>query len=224
MTQTRALGPDLQNLYTYHELPIGATAIGLPPGRITGLWRYAKPVFHAKVPPCQIACPAGNWIQKFIADAGAQKLDDAWKALTLENPLPGICGRVCYHPCELSCNRIELDGATSIHAVERYLADHFFQQPLAPLLIREKQNKKVAIVGSGPAGLACAYFLVLLGYTSVIFEANDQLGGMPLMGIPRYRLPKKILDKEIEDILALGVEAREGCRIFGHRGPSRNSD
>jgi NADPH-dependent glutamate synthase beta subunit-like oxidoreductase len=213
MTQTKALGPDTQNLYTYHELPIGATAIGLPPGRSTGLWRYTKPVFHVKVPPCQNACPAGNWIQKFIAETGAEKFNDAWQALTLENPFPGICGRVCYHPCEISCNRTELDEATSIHSAERYLADHFFQQPLTPPLTREKQNKKVAIVGSGPAGLACAYFLTMLGYETVVFEANEELGGMPLVGIPRYRLPKTILDKEIEDILALGVEVRKGCRV-----------
>ena len=213
MPQPKALGPDIQQLYTYHELPIGATAIGLPPGRATGLWRYTKPLFQAKVPPCQNACPAGNWIQKFIAETGAGQFDDAWKSLTLENPFPGLCGRVCYHPCELSCNRKELDGATAIHSAERYLADHFFEQPLAPPLMREKQHKQVAIVGSGPAGLACAYFLIMLGYETVIYEANNELGGMPQIGIPRYRLPKKILDKEIEDILALGVEVRKGCRV-----------
>ena len=213
MTQQKALGPDIQKLYTYYELPIGATAIGLPPGRSTGLWRYNKPVFQVKVPPCQNACPAGNWIQKFIAETGSENFDNAWEALILENPFPGICGRVCYHPCELSCNRKELDSATSIHSAERYLADHFFQQPLAPPKTREKQNKKVAVVGSGPAGLACAYFLIMLGYETVIFEANEELGGMPQIGIPRYRLPKRILDKEIKDILALGVEVRKGCRV-----------
>jgi len=213
MATPKALGPDIQKLYTYHELPIGATAIGLPPGRSTGLWRYTKPVFQVKVPPCQNACPAGNWIQKFIAETGSEKFDDAWKALTLENPFPGVCGRVCYHPCELSCNRKELDGATSIHSAERFLADHFFEQRLAPPHIRAKQHRKVAIVGSGPAGLACAYFLIMLGYEPIVFEANDELGGMPQIGIPRYRLPKKILDKEIEDVLALGVEVRKGCRV-----------
>ncbi|UCD79941.1 MAG: FAD-dependent oxidoreductase [Desulfobacterales bacterium] len=213
MTQPKALGPDIQQLYTYYELPIGATAIGLPPGRSTGLWRYTKPLFRVKVPPCQHACPAGNWIQKFIAKTGAEQFDDAWEALTLENPFPGLCGRVCYHPCELSCNRQELDGATAIHSAERYLADHFFQQPLTPPLIREKQHKKVAIVGSGPAGLACAYFLIMMGYETIVYEANNELGGMPQIGIPRYRLPKQILDKEINDILALGVEVRKGRRI-----------
>jgi NADPH-dependent glutamate synthase beta subunit-like oxidoreductase len=213
MTQPKALGPDIQQLYTYYELPIGATAIGLPPGRTTGLWRYTKPLLQVKVPPCQNACPAGNWIQKFIAETGAEQFENAWKSLTLENPFPGLCGRVCYHPCELSCNRQELDGATAIHSAERYLADHFFQHPLTPPLMHEKQHKKVAIVGSGPAGLACAYFLIMMGYEAVVYEANNELGGMPQIGIPRYRLPKKILDKEIEDILALGVEVRKGCRI-----------
>lgn len=213
MTPPKALGPDIQKLYTYHELPIGATAIGLPPGRTTGLWRYTKPAFQVKIPPCQYACPAGNWIQKFIAETGSENLDDAWKALILENPFPDVCGRVCYHPCELSCIRKDLDSATSIHSAERFLADHFFRQPLAPPRIREKQNKKIAVVGSGPAGLACVYFLIMMGYETTVFEANNELGGMPLIGIPRYRLPKKILDKEIGGIIALGVEVKKGCRV-----------
>ena len=213
MAKPKALGPDIQKLYTYVELPIGATAIGLPPGRTTGLWRYTKPVFQVKIPPCQNACPAGNWIQKFIADSGSENLDEAWNALILENPFPGVCGRVCYHPCELSCNRKDMDRATSIHSAERFLADHFFQQSLVPPVTMDKQNKKVAVVGSGPAGLACAYFLIMMGYEAVVFEAYHELGGMLEIGIPRYRLPKKIVDKEVGDILALGVEVHKGCRI-----------
>ncbi len=213
MAKPKALGPDIQELYTYVELPIGATAIGLPPGRKTGLWRYTKPLIKAKIPPCQTACPAGNWIQKFVSETGSENLGEAWQALILENPFPGVCGRVCYHPCELSCNRKELDSATSIHATERYLADHFFEKRPTLPLPKAKQNKKVAVVGSGPAGLAGAYFLAMMGYETVVYEARNELGGIPQIGIPRYRLPKEILDKEIEDIIALGVEVKTGCRV-----------
>jgi formate dehydrogenase beta subunit len=160
MSKRRAVGPDSKDLYTYVELPIGASAIGMPPEkRQTGLWRYKKPLFEDRVPPCEDTCPLGNWIQRFIAEFSAENLEEAWRILKLENPFPGVCGRVCYHPCEGSCNRIELEGATNIHSIERYLADHFFEEPVKPQTQREKQAKNVAVVGSGPAGLACAYFL-----------------------------------------------------------------
>jgi NADPH-dependent glutamate synthase beta subunit-like oxidoreductase len=213
MKEMKALGPDIQQLYTYIELPIGATAIGRPEGRKTGLWRYTRPKFGEKIPPCQEACPVGNWIQRFVGAAAKRDLDEAWSAVILENPFPGVCGRVCYHSCEDSCNRNQYDGATSIHLVERAIADAFFEKPLEPPIIREKRGKKVAIVGSGPAGLACAYFLRIMGYEVTLFEARGELGGIPRLAIPRYRLPRKVLEKEIKDILALGVEVRTGCRV-----------
>jgi NADPH-dependent glutamate synthase beta subunit-like oxidoreductase len=140
-------------------------------------------------------------------------LDDAWWALKLENPFPGVCGRVCHHPCEASCNRNELEGATSIHGIERYLADHFSGKQVKPPILREKQGKKTAVVGSGPAGLACAYFLSLLGYDVTVFEARNELGGIPQIAIPSYRLPEEVLNKEIQDILSLGMEVRTECRV-----------
>ncbi len=194
------------------ELPIGATSIGMPPeGRKTGLWRYMRPSFEEMIPSCQEACPLGNWIQRFLAGVTDGDLEGAWWALRLENPFPGVCGRVCYHTCEESCNRKELDGATSIQAIERNLADRFFdKQVKAPLQI-EKQGRKIAVVGSGPAGMACAYFLTLMGYEVTVFEAQNVLGGVPQVGIPAYRLPREILNKEIEDIVSLGVEVKTGC-------------
>lgn len=213
MTKSKALGPDVQNLCTYIELPIGDTAIGLPEGRKTGLWRYMRPTFEEKVPPCQDECPLGNWIQRFITELNHGNLDEAWSVLRLENPFPGVCGRLCYHPCEAACNRKELDGATSIQAIERYLADHFFDKQVKPHMIREKQGKKIAVVGSGPAGLSCAYFLTLLGYDVTVFEARNELGGIPQIAIPAYRLPRDVLNKEIGDILSLGIEVRSGCRV-----------
>ena len=213
MNKSKVLGPDIQNLYTYSELPIGATAVGLPEGRETGLWRYMRPTIEEKIPPCQEACPAGNWIQRFVDATASGNLDEAWRALKLENPFPGVCGRVCYHPCEESCIRKEFDGSTLIHLVERSLADSFFNERLTPPIVRKKQDKKTAVVGSGPAGLACAYFLRVLGYEVTMFEARNELGGIPQTGIPAYRLPKEILNKEIGDIIALGIEVRKGCRI-----------
>lgn len=213
MNTPKALGPDIQNLYTYKELPIGATSIGLPPGRKTGLWRYLRTFFEEKTPPCQDACPLGNWIQRFVTRLGQEKLEDAWWALKLENPFPGVCGRVCYHPCEAACNRKELEGPTSVQAIERYLADHFLHTSCTPPITKDKQGKRMAVVGSGPAGLACAYFLAVMGYKVSVFEALNELGGVPRIGIPAYRLPRHVLDKEIADILSLGIEVNTGCRV-----------
>jgi NADPH-dependent glutamate synthase beta subunit-like oxidoreductase len=196
------------------ELPIGATAIAMPPvKRQTGLWRYKKPLFEDRIPPCEDTCPLGNWIQRFIAEFSSENLEEAWRILKLENPFPGVCGRVCYHPCEGSCNRLELEGATKIHSIERYLADHFSEEPVKPQTQREKQASNVAVVGSGPAGLACAYFLAGFGYGVTVFEAENRPGGIPQMGIPEYRLPRDILDKEIADILSLGIELKTNCRV-----------
>ena len=214
MAKSKALGPDIQKQYTYRQLPVGANAIGVPAeARKTGLWRYMRPTFDEKTPPCQDACPLGNWIQRFLEGVSAGDLDEAWWALKLENPFPGVCGRVCDHPCVASCNRKELDGATSVYGVERYLADQFSDKQVKPAFFREKQGKKMAVVGSGPAGLACAYFLTLLGYEVTLFEAKNELGGMPRFAIPSYRLPRDILNKEIQSILSLGIEVKTGCSV-----------
>jgi len=219
------VGPDARKLYTYQELPIGATAVGMPPEkRRTGLWRYIRPRLETRLPPCQEACPAGNWIQRFVGLAGAGELEAAVSALWLENPFPGLCGRVCYHPCQESCNRAELDGATSIQAVERHLADRFLGEDLRPPVMRERTGRRVAVVGSGPAGLAGAFFLTVLGHRVTVFEAREELGGVPRLGIPAYRLPREILDREIERVLALGVEVRTGVRIGRDLGLSELLD
>ena len=207
-------GPDNRELYSYLELPIGATATAMPTAlRPTGLWRYTRPSIDDRTPPCHEACPVGNWIQRFLAEFGQGRIEDAWWTLKLENPFPGVCGRVCYHPCERGCNREHLDSATGIQAVERALADHFSGHPEQPLVTSSRQDTHTAVVGSGPAGMACAYFLTLLGHDVTVFEAEERLGGIPQLGIPEYRLPRNVLDKEIEDILALGVQVRNRCRV-----------
>jgi len=214
MTRLKANGPDSQHLCTFRELPIGTTATGMPKeSRQTGLWRYLKPEFEEKISPCHLACPLGNWIQKFLEQLAADKKDEAWQTLRLENPFPGVCGRVCYHPCQESCNRKNLDEPVLIHAVERSLADYFFDQTITPPVKMDQLDSKVAVVGSGPAGLACAYFLRLMGHQVTLFEARNELGGILQIGIPAYRLPREILNKEISDILALGIKIKKNCRI-----------
>jgi NADPH-dependent glutamate synthase beta subunit-like oxidoreductase len=210
----KASGPDSLKLYTYRELPIGGVSIGMDPaGRKTGLWRYNRPSFVEKIPPCEKYCPLGNWIQKFIAETGDNRIEEAWHTLKLENPFPGVCGRVCPHPCEESCNRKDLDGSISIRNLERFIASYFFDRLYVPTLTKAEEPKEIAVIGSGPAGLSFSYFAALMGHKITIFESRPVLGGIPRFGIPAYRLPREILDKEISDILSLCVEVRTNCQI-----------
>jgi NADPH-dependent glutamate synthase beta subunit-like oxidoreductase len=179
----------------------------------TGKWGFQKPETAFMTAPCQEACPAGNPIPEFLYLAGEGKDEEAFRALLRENPFPGVCGRVCFHPCEIHCNRGEYDESVSIQAMERYVSDsagHMVSD------LRPKSRKgasRIAVVGSGPAGLSSAYFLALLGLQVTVFEARKEAGGVMRWGIPEYRLPKSILRKEIQRILNLGVEIRTGLRV-----------
>jgi len=179
----------------------------------TGSWRYSRPVHEEKMPPCNNACPAGNNIQGFISLIRDEKLLDAWRLIKETSPLPGVCGRVCPHPCEQECNRGKYDEAMSIHALERLVADYAFRENVSEKLAISPGKERVAIVGSGPAGLSCAYFLAKDGYQVTVFESLPAIGGMLRVGIPKYRLPREILDKEIADIEALGVSFKPNTRI-----------
>jgi NADPH-dependent glutamate synthase beta subunit-like oxidoreductase len=179
----------------------------------TGTWRYLTPVYLNKLAPCNEACPAGEDVEAAMVLAGQEDYLGAWEKITGENPLPRVCGRVCFHPCEGACNRQEFDEATSINALERFVGDHAFQSHKRFAPPQEKKNEKVAIIGSGPAGLSCAYHLASLGYRVTLFEAQPKLGGVLRYGIPSYRLPKDVLDQEIDNILALGVEAKTSSRV-----------
>ncbi len=214
MARLPALGPDSRHLYTYLELPVGATAIGMPDERRqTGLWRYHRPRMEEAAPPCEGACPVGNWITRYMGAVGSGEMESAFEALALENPFPGLCGRVCYHPCEEACNRGDLDGSTSIRAVERHLADSSSGQRAEARWRRALQGKTVAVVGAGPAGLSGAYFLAMLGYSVTVVEAAEVLGGIPRFGIPDYRLPKAVWHQEIARVLDLGIETRIGVKV-----------
>ncbi len=195
------------------DLPYHAISFGSMTWNKTGTWRYLRPRFENKVSPCNEGCPAGQDIEGAMVLIGKGKYAEAWELFKEENPLPGVCGRVCYHPCETACNRGEFDEAVSINALERFMADYAQKHGKKVFRKRERRNEKIAIVGSGPAGLSCAYHLARLGYAVKIFEALSVLGGMLRVGIPEYRLPKKILEEEIDQILELGVTAELNTRI-----------
>jgi NADPH-dependent glutamate synthase beta subunit-like oxidoreductase/Pyruvate/2-oxoacid:ferredoxin oxidoreductase delta subunit len=180
-----------------------------------------RPRYAEKTPPCGAHCPSGADIRGWlvtIAQAEAygrtneQALDLAWFKITERNPFPAVCGRVCPHPCEDNCNRKNKDGAIAINALERYVGDHGIGRNLKlTRLTDEKLPEAVAVVGAGPAGLSCAYQLVRRGYRVTVFEAFSQPGGMLRYGIPKYRLPREVLDAEIRNILDLGVELKCNC-------------
>jgi 2-oxoacid:acceptor oxidoreductase delta subunit (pyruvate/2-ketoisovalerate family) len=179
----------------------------------TGAWRTQRPFYENKTPPCNAACPAGNDIVGFIQKITQDDLEGAWHLIKEENPFPGICGRVCFHPCETKCNRGSYDEPIAIHALERFAADSASQLPQKIEKISPQGRGKIAVIGSGPAGMSCAYHLAKLHYNVTVFESFVQTGGVLRMGIPSYRLPRDVLDREISNIEALGVEIRTGVPI-----------
>jgi 2-oxoacid:acceptor oxidoreductase delta subunit (pyruvate/2-ketoisovalerate family) len=179
----------------------------------TGAWRTQRPFYEDKTAPCNVACPAGNDIVSFIQKINKGDIEGAWSLIREENPFPAVCGRVCFHPCESKCNRGRFDEPIAIHALERFVADFAFQRPRKVEKISTQEKEKIAIIGSGPAGMSCAYHLARLHYPVAVFESYPLAGGMLRMGIPSYRLPKDVLDREISNIEALGVEIRTGLPI-----------
>ena len=176
---------------------------------VTGTWRSRYPVYKRRRSPCWEACPAGNEIPKWI-QLSKDNLYQAWEALVVNNPFPAVTGRVCHHPCEKACNRLNYDEPLAINALEQYIGDQglLYGWPLpAP---QKDLPEHVAVVGGGPAGLSCAYQLRQKGYRVTVFESRQQLGGVLRSGIPGYRLPKKALDQEIQRLLALKIEVQLG--------------
>ena len=175
--------------------------------------RERRPIYVDLLPPCNAGCPAGENIQAWLAHARAGRFEQAWRQLTADNPFAAIHGRVCYHPCESVCNRAHLDSSVSIHAVERFLGDTAraqgwrFDHPPQPT------GKRVLVVGAGPSGLSAAYHLARLGHLVEVRDTGAQPGGMMRYGIPKYRLPRDVLDAEIDRIAALGVEFTCGHRV-----------
>jgi NADPH-dependent glutamate synthase beta subunit-like oxidoreductase len=170
-----------------------------------------RPVYVEHLPPCNCACPAGENIQEWLYLAQAERYEEAWRALTRDNPMPAIHGRVCYHPCEDVCNRKQYDQPVSVHAVERFLGDLAISKgwSFAPVAA---SGKRVLVIGSGPCGLSAAYHLARLGHHVTVHEAGSRLGGMMRYGIPGYRLPRDVLDAEIDRIARMGVDFKTGAR------------
>ena len=165
--------------------------------------------------PCKVDCPARNDIQGYVSLAAKGKYGEAIQLIKETSPFPSICGRVCHHPCESNCNRKQIDEPVAIQPIERFLADRDFSsgKPYVPK-VKAARDEKIAIIGSGPAGLTAAYLLAREGYRVTVFEKLPVAGGMMAVGIPEYRLPREIIAREIGVIQDMGVEIKKGV-TFG---------
>ena len=201
-------------------------AITLDPGSSlankTGSWRTERPVYVDRLPPCNAQCPAGEDIQGWLFHAESGDYETAWRHLTRDNPFPATMGRVCYHSCEGACNRGKLDAAVGINSVERFLGDealkrgwHFYQ-PAADT------GKHVLVVGAGPSGMSAAYQLRRLGHHVTVREAGPLMGGMMRFGIPKYRLPREVLEAEMQRIVAMGVTVQLNSKVDNIANAMRN--
>lgn len=187
-------------------------AITLDPGSSlanrTGTWRTERPVYVDRLPPCNAQCPAGEDIQGWLYHAESGDYEAAWRHLTRDNPFPAIMGRVCYHTCESVCNRAQLDEAVGINSVERFLGDEALRRGWQFPVPTSESGRHVLVIGAGPSGLSAAYHLRRQGHRVTIIEAGPLTGGMMRFGIPKYRLPRDVLDAEVARLTAMGVTIR----------------
>ena len=167
---------------------------------------------HSLVPPCQNACPLHMDIREYVSLVSQGRIMEALQVIRTGNPFPSICAYVCTHPCEEACRRLQVDKSIAIRSLKRFAVE-FGGDRMIRAEAEIKYADKVAIVGSGPAGLACAYYLKKLGYPVTILEAHSDLGGMLRVGIPQYRLPREVLDIELQRLTHMGVEIRTNTRV-----------
>jgi 2-oxoacid:acceptor oxidoreductase delta subunit (pyruvate/2-ketoisovalerate family) len=179
----------------------------------TGSWRTERPKYVHRMPPCNHGCPAGENCQQWLYQAEGGDYEAAWRQIMQDNPLPAVMGRVCYHPCETACNRAQLDEAVGINAIERFVGDEAIRRGWAIEPPGAATGKRVLIVGAGPSGLSAAYHLARLGHRVTIHEAGPLPGGMMRFGIPKYRLPRDVLDAEVQRIVAMGVRIEYGRKV-----------
>jgi NADPH-dependent glutamate synthase beta subunit-like oxidoreductase len=192
-------------------------AITLDPGSSlanrTGSWRTSRPVYLDRLPPCNKQCPAGEDIQGWLFHAESGDYESAWRHLTKDNPFPAIMGRVCYHTCESACNRGQLDAPVGINSVERFLGDEALKRDWKLTAPAVETGKHVLVVGAGPSGMSAAYHLRRLGHRVTVHEAGPLLGGMMRFGIPKYRLPRDVLEAEMQRVVDLGVTVNLNSKV-----------
>jgi 2-oxoacid:acceptor oxidoreductase delta subunit (pyruvate/2-ketoisovalerate family) len=192
-------------------------AITLDPGSSlankTGSWRTERPVYVDRLPPCNAQCPAGEDIQGWLFHAESGNYEAAWKHLTRDNPFPAIMGRVCYHSCEGACNRATIDSAVGINSVERFLGDEALTKGWQFAKPSTESGRHVLVVGAGPSGMSAAYHLRSMGHAVTVLEAGPLLGGMMRFGIPKYRLPRDVLQAEMQRIVDMGVTVRLNSKV-----------
>lgn len=179
----------------------------------TGSWRTERPVYVHMLPPCNKACPAGENVQAWLYHAEEGDYEAAWREIMVNNPLPATMGRVCYHPCQTACNRGQVDEAVGINAIERFLGDKAIEQGWNVSVDAAPTGKHVLVVGAGPSGLSAAYHLRRLGHEVTVKDAGPMAGGMMRFGIPKYRLPREVLDAEIKRIEDLGVRFEFNSKV-----------
>ena len=170
------------------------------------------PLDHSLMPPCQAACPLHMEIREYVDLVAQGRIMEALQVIRSGNPFPSICAYVCTHPCEDACRRSQVDKPIAIRALKRFALE-FGGDRMIHAEAETTQQEKVAIVGSGPAGLACSYYLRQLGYPVTIFEAHSELGGMLRVGIPQYRLPREVIDVEVQRLTQMGIEIRKDTRV-----------
>lgn len=189
--------------------------VGSSKANKTGSWRTERPVYVDLLPPCSGACPAGEDVREWLYEAedGGAGYERAWRRIMATNPFPATMGRVCYHPCESSCNRGQLDEAVGINSVERFLGDEALRQGWQVTVDAAPTGYCVLIVGAGPSGLSAAYHLARAGHAVTIRDAGPVAGGMMRFGIPAYRLPRDVLDAEITRIVDLGVRLELDAKV-----------
>lgn len=196
------------------EKPFAITLdVGSSLANRTGSWRTLRPVYVNRLPPCNAKCPAGEKCRDWLFLAQSGDYEGAWKEIVEDNPFPAVMGRVCYHTCQTACNRGDLDAPVGINAVERFLGDHALKLGWKLPQPAEEKGKRILVVGAGPAGLSAAYHLRRMGYAVHVVESAEAAGGMMRYGIPKYRLPREVLDEEIARIEALGVEFEFGREV-----------